>query len=220
MVRQRQVYALCCLAFVSAHHDENSLALSTFGMLEYVNWQVLIYILVLWNIMVHTNTYIVRVPDGRLWQVIRRFACIRREASLRSIARLGQPFGRFILLAQQRVREYKTIASGYEIIVRVKDVTFADTWTSEPYRYDNRFMLLHETSRFSSIIAHKYCVWWFAVNSPLVHLNRVCWRGLVIKFIVYHISSTKFLFRMVVLWSIICMHVASDRILCWYSCRG
>lgn len=35
------------------------------------------------------------------------------------------------LLAQQRVREYKTIALDYEIIARVKDMTFADTRTSE-----------------------------------------------------------------------------------------
>ncbi|KAG2352503.1 hypothetical protein BDR07DRAFT_1437368 [Suillus spraguei] len=42
--------------------------------------------------------------------------------ALRLIARLGQPFGAF-LLAQQRGGEYKRIASDYDIVARVKDVT-------------------------------------------------------------------------------------------------
>ncbi|KAG1882419.1 hypothetical protein F4604DRAFT_1678415 [Suillus subluteus] len=42
--------------------------------------------------------------------------------ALRLIARLGQPFGAF-LLAQQRTGEYKRIASDHDIIAQVKDVT-------------------------------------------------------------------------------------------------
>ncbi|KAG1719759.1 heterokaryon incompatibility protein-domain-containing protein [Suillus lakei] len=42
--------------------------------------------------------------------------------ALRLIARLGQPFGAF-LLAQQRGGEYKRIASDHNIIAQVKDVT-------------------------------------------------------------------------------------------------
>ncbi|KAG2085061.1 hypothetical protein BD769DRAFT_1397416 [Suillus cothurnatus] len=44
--------------------------------------------------------------------------------ALRLIARLGQPFGAF-LLAQQRTGEYKRIASDHDIIAQVKDVTSA-----------------------------------------------------------------------------------------------
>ncbi|KAG1727569.1 uncharacterized protein EDB91DRAFT_1315931, partial [Suillus paluster] len=41
--------------------------------------------------------------------------------ALQLIVRLGQPFGAF-LLAQQRSREYKRIASDHDIIAQVKDV--------------------------------------------------------------------------------------------------
>lgn len=42
--------------------------------------------------------------------------------ALRLIARLGQPFGAF-LLAQQRNGEYKRIGSDHDIIAQVKDMT-------------------------------------------------------------------------------------------------
>jgi hypothetical protein len=44
---------------------------------------------------------------------------------LRLIVRLGQPFGAF-LLAQQRGGEYKRIASDYDIIAQVRDITSVD----------------------------------------------------------------------------------------------
>ncbi|KAG2358623.1 hypothetical protein BDR07DRAFT_1337492 [Suillus spraguei] len=45
--------------------------------------------------------------------------------ALRLMVRPGQPFDAF-LLAQQRVREYKRIASDYNIIAQVKDITSVD----------------------------------------------------------------------------------------------
>ncbi|KAG2072962.1 hypothetical protein BDR04DRAFT_1095806 [Suillus decipiens] len=41
------------------------------------------------------------------------------------MVRLGQPFDAF-LLAQQRIREYKRIASDYNIVAQVKDITSVD----------------------------------------------------------------------------------------------
>ncbi|KAG1876651.1 hypothetical protein DFJ58DRAFT_755529, partial [Suillus subalutaceus] len=41
------------------------------------------------------------------------------------IVRLGQPFGAF-LLARQRNREFKRIASDHDIIAQVKDMTSVD----------------------------------------------------------------------------------------------
>ncbi|KIK34685.1 hypothetical protein CY34DRAFT_812768 [Suillus luteus UH-Slu-Lm8-n1] len=48
--------------------------------------------------------------------------------ALRLIARLGQPFGAF-LLAQQRSGEYKRIASDHDIIAQVKDVASVHSTT-------------------------------------------------------------------------------------------
>ncbi|KAG2351955.1 hypothetical protein BDR07DRAFT_1440454, partial [Suillus spraguei] len=45
--------------------------------------------------------------------------------ALRFMVRLGQPFDAF-LLAQQRVREYKRIASDYNIVAQVRDITSVD----------------------------------------------------------------------------------------------
>ncbi|KAG2358620.1 heterokaryon incompatibility protein-domain-containing protein, partial [Suillus spraguei] len=45
--------------------------------------------------------------------------------ALRLMVRLGQPFDAFSL-AQQRVREYKRIASDYNIVAQVKDITSVD----------------------------------------------------------------------------------------------
>ncbi|KAG1896354.1 uncharacterized protein F5891DRAFT_599981 [Suillus fuscotomentosus] len=46
--------------------------------------------------------------------------------ALRLMVRLGQPFDAF-LLAQQRIGEYKRIASDYNIIAQVKDITSVDS---------------------------------------------------------------------------------------------
>jgi len=46
--------------------------------------------------------------------------------ALRLMVRLGQPFDAF-LLAQQRVGEYKRIASDYNIIAQVKDIASVDS---------------------------------------------------------------------------------------------
>ncbi|KAG1817071.1 uncharacterized protein BJ212DRAFT_1350659 [Suillus subaureus] len=45
--------------------------------------------------------------------------------ALRLMVRLGQPFNA-ILLAQQRVREYKRIASDHHIVAQVEDITSFD----------------------------------------------------------------------------------------------
>ncbi|KAG2091341.1 uncharacterized protein F5147DRAFT_723863 [Suillus discolor] len=45
---------------------------------------------------------------------------------MRLIVRLGQPFSAF-LLARQRGKEYKRIASDHDIVAQVKDVNCVDS---------------------------------------------------------------------------------------------
>ncbi|KAG0707398.1 hypothetical protein DFH29DRAFT_1013016 [Suillus ampliporus] len=68
------------------------------------------------------------LPDGSpIEQELGDSECHSR--ALRLIVRLGQPFGAF-LLAQQRGREYKRIASDRHIIAQVKDVASVhNMWT-------------------------------------------------------------------------------------------
>ncbi|KAG1787973.1 uncharacterized protein HD556DRAFT_1448301 [Suillus plorans] len=69
--------------------------------------------------------------------------------ALQLMVRLGQPFDAF-LLAQQRIGEYKRIASDYNIVAQVKDIASVDNMD-----VDTIEILSHSSSNFSSVIMHQ-----------------------------------------------------------------